>query len=217
MENAELKHKTFQAVIWALVRIGSTNVLGFVVFAVMARVLSPRDLRLFALSMLVVDIARIVSSAGLSDAITRDADQDEVLADTAFWANLALGCIVGAVAWFLAPVYAAAIEEPAITPVLQWLAALVPLSSLSGIHTARKLREFGHKAVAARTIVCGSGGWHRRDRRGPGRFRHLEPGDPDPGRRCGRHRLRLADLSLATATAVRHGAVEAGLGVSAGP
>src|SRR5262249_1641481 len=29
-----------------------------------------------------------------------------------------------------------------------------PLSSLGGIHMARKLREFGHKAVAARTMIA---------------------------------------------------------------
>jgi len=32
---------------------------------------------------------------------------------------------------------------------------LVPVSALSGIHTARKLREFGHKAIAARAVACG--------------------------------------------------------------
>jgi O-antigen/teichoic acid export membrane protein len=152
MENTELKHKTFHAVLWALVRVGTSNVVGFVVFTVLARILSPRDFGVFALAILVVDIARIVSSAGLSDAITRDKDRDELLADTAFWANLGLGCIVGGVTWVLAPLYASVIEQPEITPVVRCLALLVPVSSLSGIHTARKLGEFGHKAVAARMM-----------------------------------------------------------------
>ncbi len=124
-------------------------------FAALARVLSPHDFGLFALAILVVDIARIISTAGLSDAITRDKHHDEILADTAFWANLGLGCIVGAAAWILAPLYASAIEQPEILPVLRWLAVLVPVSALSGIHTALKLREFGHKAVAVRWVVSG--------------------------------------------------------------
>ena len=65
---------------------------------------------------------------------------------------LALGCIVGAVTWVLAPLYASVIDQPEITPVVRCLAVLVPVSSLSGIHTARKLGEFGHKAVAARMM-----------------------------------------------------------------
>jgi O-antigen/teichoic acid export membrane protein len=152
----DLKRRTLHAVGWALVRIGGTNVLGFVVFAALARVLSPHDFGLFALAMLMVEVARIISSAGLSDAITRDRENDELLADTAFWANIAFGSVVGLVAWLLAPFYAATIDEPSITPILRSLAALVPLASLSSIHTARKLREFGHKAIAARTVTCGA-------------------------------------------------------------
>ncbi len=156
MESSELKHKTFHAVLWALVRVGASNVVSFVVFTVLARLLSPRDFGVFALAILVVDVARIVSSAGLSDAVTRDKDRDELLADTAFWANLALGCIVGVLTWVLAPLYASVVEQPEITLVVRCLAVLVPVSSLSGIHTARKLGEFGHKAVAARVITGGA-------------------------------------------------------------
>jgi O-antigen/teichoic acid export membrane protein len=155
VESSELKHKTFHAVIWAAVRIGATNLLSVILFAVLARVLSPRDVGVFALAILVVDFARIIASAGLSDAVTRDKQGDEVLADTAFWANLGLGCVVGGIAWLLAPLYADLIDQPEISGVLRALAVLVPVSALSGIHTARKLREFGHKAIAARAIVCG--------------------------------------------------------------
>ena len=160
MQNAELKHKTFHAVVWALLRVGTSNVVSFVVFTVLARILSPGDFGVFALAILVVDVARIVSSAGLSDAITRDKHRDELLADTAFWANLGLGCMVGAVTWLLAPLYAMAMDQPQITTVVRCLAVLVPVSSLSGIHTARKLAEFGHRAVAARMMsstVLGGG------------------------------------------------------------
>ena len=155
MDSAELKHKTFHAVWWALVRVGTSNVLTFVVFTVLARVLTPHDFGLFALAILVADIGRIVSNAGLSDAIIRDTDQDALLADTAFWANIGLGCIIGAVIWVLSPLYASMVGQPEVTPVLQALAALVPVGSLSAIHTARKLQEFGHKAVAVR-MMCAS-------------------------------------------------------------
>ena len=156
MEGTELKRKTFNAVIWALVRVGGSNVLSFGVFMVLARILSPHQFGLFALAILMVDIARIVSSAGLSDAIIRDKNRDEALAETAFWANLGLGAMIGALAWVLTPLYVSAINEPDIAPVLRTLALLVPVSALSGIHTACKLRDFGHKAIAGRTIATGA-------------------------------------------------------------
>lgn len=154
MDSSELKHKTFDAVIWAVARIGASNILGFIVFAVLARELSPREFGVYAVAILVIDIARAVSGAGLSDAITRDKEGDEVLADTAFWTNLGLGCILGTATWMLAPLYARLMDQPELTTVLHWLAVLIPISALGGMHTARKLREFGHKAIAARTISC---------------------------------------------------------------
>lgn len=129
MEIAELKHKTLHAVFWTIVRVGLSNVVGFVVFTVLARTLSPSDFGVFALAILVVDLARIVSTAGLSDAITRDKDHDELLADTAFWSDLALGCIVGVVIWILAYPYVGLVGQPETAAVAHWLALLVPLAS----------------------------------------------------------------------------------------
>jgi PST family polysaccharide transporter len=65
MDSSELKHKTFDAVIWAVARIGASNILGFIVFAVLARELSPREFGIYAVAILVIDIARAVSGAGL--------------------------------------------------------------------------------------------------------------------------------------------------------
>lgn len=152
MDAVELKQKTFVAVFWSVIRAGATNVVSFIVFMVLARTLTPSEFGMFALALVLVEFARILSSAGLSDAIVRDKDHDEALADTAFWGNLALGCFVGAIIWLVAPSYARLVGQPAITPVVRWLAFLIPVASLSGIHTARKLAEFGHKAVAARMI-----------------------------------------------------------------
>jgi len=118
MEDFELKLKAIRAVVWTVVHVGTSNVVSFVVFSVLARTLSPSDLGVFALAILIVDIARIVSSAGLSDAITRDNHHDEVLADTAFWANLALGCIVGIAIWMAAYPYGSLVGQPQTTAVL---------------------------------------------------------------------------------------------------
>jgi hypothetical protein len=58
MESSELKHKTFHAVLWALVRVGASNVftVGF----------SHRGMSLFLLLPSWWSTSRIVSSAGLS-------------------------------------------------------------------------------------------------------------------------------------------------------
>jgi hypothetical protein len=42
-------------------------------------------------------------------------NRDELLVDTACWANLAFACIVGALTRVLAPLYALVVEQPEIT------------------------------------------------------------------------------------------------------
>ena len=156
MESAELKTRTLHAVLWAVVRIGASNVLGFVLFLVLARLLSPRDFGVFGLAILVVDLAKVIATAGLGDVVTRDQAGDEILAETAFWTGVGIGCVTGAIAWLVAPLYARLIGQPELTAALHGLALLVPIAALGNIHTARKLREFGHRSLAARTIACSS-------------------------------------------------------------
>jgi O-antigen/teichoic acid export membrane protein len=153
MESHELKRRTFHSTAWNVVRIATSNLLGFAVFSVLARILSPREFGIFALASVVIEFARILTSAGLADAVMRTRELDEAFADTAFWANLLLGCFVGIVTWVGAPLYASMTLQPEVTPILRWLALLIPISSLSGIHVARKLREFGYKPLALRIVI----------------------------------------------------------------
>src|SRR5208283_4932810 len=122
MENAELKRRTFHSVAWTVARVATTNVLSLVVFSVLARILSPHDFGAFALATVVVEFTRIVAAAGLGDAVLRTKHLDDAFADTAFWANLMLGCFVGATTWVAAPFYASIIRQPEVVPILRWLA-----------------------------------------------------------------------------------------------
>jgi O-antigen/teichoic acid export membrane protein len=152
MENHELKRRTFHSAAWNVVRIATSNLLSFAVFSLLARVLSPNEFGIFALASVVIEFARILTSAGLADAVMRTKELDEAFVDTAFWANLLLGCFVGIVIWVGAPLYASVTLQPEVTPILRWLALLIPISSLSGIHIARKLREFGYKPLVIRLV-----------------------------------------------------------------
>lgn len=156
MEISELKRRTFHSVLWTAARIGLGNVLSFVVFWVLARVLNPTTFGVFVLASVILELAKIISAAGLGDALVQVASLDEELADSAFWANLAFGTLVGAIMGLLAPTFAHLVGEPEVRKVLECLSALVPVSSLGAMHIARTLREFGHRSVAARAVASGA-------------------------------------------------------------
>ncbi len=86
--HAELKKKTALSVLWSVVRVAWSTIATFVIFVILARILGPSDFGTFALASLFVEIGRVLAYAGLGDAITRQLDLDEELADTCFWATL---------------------------------------------------------------------------------------------------------------------------------
>jgi O-antigen/teichoic acid export membrane protein len=155
MEALELKRKTFHSVIWTVVRIGSTNVLTAAVFFILAQHLAPADLGVYALAFLCTDLAKTVATAGMAEMITQVPRLDEELADTAFWTALLISIVAAAGLWQFAGLYARATGEPSVAPVLRWFCIVVPVWALGALHMARKLRDFGHRANAGRSIICG--------------------------------------------------------------
>src|SRR4051794_23939381 len=99
MERSDLKRKTFHSVLWTIARIGSTNVLTFVVFSVLARTLSPAQFGIFALASVCIEFSKTLSTGGLQEVVFQNRELDEELAASIFWASLALSVLVGGVFW----------------------------------------------------------------------------------------------------------------------
>ncbi|MFA1627844.1 lipopolysaccharide biosynthesis protein [Rhizobium mongolense] len=152
--HADLKKKTALSVLWSVIRVAWSTVATFVIFVILARILGPADFGTFALASLFVEIGRVLAYAGLGDAITRQLDLDEELADTCFWATVAFSAIVALLVFVFAPSYGQFVRDPSVAGILQWLAPLLPLSSLAVIHNARLARDFGHKSLAAQSITA---------------------------------------------------------------
>ena len=152
--HAELKKKTALSVLWSVIRVAWSTIATFVIFVILARILGPGDFGTFALASLFVEIGRVLAYAGLGDAVTRQLDLDEELADTAFWATIAFSAIVASLVFFFAPYYGDLVRDPSVSGILRWLAPLLPISSLAVIHNARLAREFGHKSLAGQAIAA---------------------------------------------------------------
>lgn len=151
---AELKHKTVLSVMWSVVRVAWSTVATFIIFVMLARILGPAEFGTFALASLFTEIGRIIAFGGFGDAVTRQYELDEELADTAFWALVAFSAAMGLAIFFGAPWYGAMVRDPAVEPILRWLALLIPLGSLAVIHNARLARDFRYKNLAAQSIVA---------------------------------------------------------------
>ena len=84
-----VKKKAVASALWSVVRIGVDQVFSFVVFVVVARILGPVEVGLFALGMIVSEMGRIFATSGFSDAVTKARQEDEeIVSRAAFWGNM---------------------------------------------------------------------------------------------------------------------------------
>lgn len=149
----DLKDKTARSIIWTIIRTGSDYILSFAVFAVLARKLGPEAFGVFALAVTFAEFGRILPAAGLAAAIPRAREVTPAMADTVFWASLAVALLVAGALALLAGPIAGLFAQPAVAPLLIALGLVLLISVAGATHIALMLREFGHRAMATRSVV----------------------------------------------------------------
>ncbi|HJR49737.1 MAG TPA: oligosaccharide flippase family protein, partial [Gemmatimonadales bacterium] len=147
-----LKHKTATSILWTVVRTGSDYFFSFLVFAVLARKLGPRAFGVFALAAAFAELVRILPTAGFTSALQRAKSISPEMADTVLWASLAVASLGAAALALLAEPIGRLVGEPAVAPLLVGLALTLPISAGGGTHIALMLHDFGHKAMASRSV-----------------------------------------------------------------
>ena len=135
-----------------MVRTGSDYLFSFLVFAVLARKLGPEAFGVFALAAAFAELVRILPTAGFTTALQRAKSVSPEMADTVLWASLAVASLGAAALALLAGPISHLVGEPAVAPLLVGLGLTLPISAAGGTHIALMLHEFGHKAMASRSV-----------------------------------------------------------------
>jgi O-antigen/teichoic acid export membrane protein len=154
MEHDTIMRRTFSSILWMFVSTGWSSLASFLVFAVLARILNPFAFGVYALAQLVFQTSTVITTSGFGDAIIQQKDVGEELANSIFWANLAFSSCIALAIWIFAGFYGALTNEPEVAPVLRSLALALPIEALATVHMARKLKEFGYRVVALRSIAA---------------------------------------------------------------
>jgi O-antigen/teichoic acid export membrane protein len=154
--NEDLRQKTRGSILWTVVRITSDQIFSFVVFVILARLLSPSEIGTFAIAMAFTEVSRVIAIQGMVQNIPRAKRLTPELADTVFWTNLAMSVAVACVVLGLAPIIMDVIDQPDSAAPLQALGFVLPIAALGATHMSLRLREFGHKSLALRSVVGGT-------------------------------------------------------------
>jgi O-antigen/teichoic acid export membrane protein len=157
-DNRGLQPRIARGLTWTIIDAWGRQLLGLVVFALLARLLLPQHFGLIALAAVFVGLAHIVVDQGLGDAIVQRRTLTRGHIDTAFWVALATGAILTVSGVVLAIPIATVLGEPELQPILQVLSFVFVLSALNSIQIALLRRELAFRSIALRTLLAIAGG-----------------------------------------------------------
>ena len=149
-----LKQQVFIGSVWSLVGTAGQQTVSFILFVMLARLLSPADFGVMAIAAVVIDLLVLVGCLGQVQALVQREELDDTAASTSFWMLQVFGLLMTAAVYLTAPYVAAVFDTPALVSVLQLLAPICLLQTLSAVPEAWLRRSFGFKWLAARTVAA---------------------------------------------------------------
>lgn len=156
MSDQSLATRAIRGAFW----IGGGIAIQMVVNLVYFRFLNLEDMGYFNWAQRLVVLCPLFSALGLNDALVKYQEADETHFNTAFWACFFAGSIIylgfffgadGFAYWVAS--WATDVEAPTFVSILQPLALIVPVASVSGVVRARLSRELHFRAIATSEVV----------------------------------------------------------------
>src|SRR3546814_654299 len=137
---------------------GSTRTVTLFPYTTLFRSLTRADIGAFALMSIFAEVFRTISMAGLTQTVARERELSDAFVDTVYRSHMGFSLTTSAIIMALAHPFAHFMDAPQIAVPLQVLSIVLPISALGQTHMALRLRGFGHKTTALRSVVSGIGG-----------------------------------------------------------
>ena len=143
-----LKTKTIQGVGWSGVSQVIRLVLHFIVIAILARLLTPNDFGLLAMTVVFTGFMMVFCDFGLTAALIQRRKITEEHLSSSFWINVLTGFILTLLLIFLTPIIANFYNESRLTLIISTLSLTFFISSFSIVQTALFTRKLDFKSLA---------------------------------------------------------------------
>ena len=157
-DNVDLRQRVARGLLWTMADNWGRQLLGLIVFIVIARFVTDAELGLVALAAVFVNFAQIFVDQGMGDALVQRRTVTRSQIDTAFWISLAVGAVLTAAGILLAIPLATLLGEPDLAPILAALSFMFVLTALSTIQIALLRRELAFRSLALRSLLAIGGG-----------------------------------------------------------
>lgn len=151
-----LKRQLSSSTAWMSLAASGMSLVSFLVFIIISRILSPNEIGLVVLAILVVEAGKVIVNGGITFAIVQRKDWDQAYASTCFYITLFYGISLTALVYFVGAKLATLFYDPAAAPILQVLSFMFIIEALQIVHEGKLRREFRFKVIALRSILASS-------------------------------------------------------------
>lgn len=128
--------KSFSATIWTVFDRTWSQLVGFLIGIVLARLLTPEDYGLVGISMIFIAFSNVFIEAGFSNALIRKLDRSQTDYSTAFYFNAVMGIIMYLILYFAAPLIANYFEDEILIPLTRIVGLTLVINSLCIVQNA---------------------------------------------------------------------------------
>lgn len=147
------KNKVISGLFWKFAeRIGSQGV-NLVVSIILARMLSPEDYGLVALTTIFITISNVFIENGFGTALIQKKDADDLDFSSVFYCNIFIAIIIYTIMFFLAPTISKFYNSPELTIILRVLSVSILVSGIKSVQNAYVSRQMIFKKLFLCTFI----------------------------------------------------------------
>ncbi|MEO1521938.1 MAG: MOP flippase family protein [Cyanobacteria bacterium J06633_2] len=148
-----LKQKAAKGIVWSFIQRWGSQLISFSVFLLLARLLSPEDFGLIAMSGVFIAFMKVFLDQGFAAAIVQRKEIQREHLDTAFWVSIGTSLLLTALAWISAGWVAEFYHEPQLAQVIQFLSINFVFKALNSVQNAILTRNLAFKTLAVRSLI----------------------------------------------------------------
>jgi len=145
--STDIKNKSIGSVKWTILSEFFSRAISPLTFIILAQILSPHDFGVLAVAQIAITFCSLFWDAGLQKALVQTDETLDKASNAVFWVNLALGLVIYALLFFIAPFLSIFFTVPSACPVLRVLGLQIIFGALSTVPQGRFFRELNFKLL----------------------------------------------------------------------
>lgn len=153
-----LKRKILRGSLWSVFGNSGQQVIGFVLFIYIARLVTPADVGLVAFAMVVVSILTFISRFGQVQVLQREAELSDLTINTSFWLLAFAGTVTTLLVLAAAEAASLFTDQPQLPGILMLLAPICALQAWNAVPEAILRRRLDYRSLSFRSWIAGLAG-----------------------------------------------------------